>query len=274
MDVFEEITLPVRLQRDVAFSQNNQTIPHPLRRGHWHPVYEVLCIRRGWGEIRINNRVLPFYPGDVVVIRPGDVHSNAYLSADGCDVDILQFTSVFFDQTASGARTLSSGIIHPDDPSFRQVFDALPRCADEHFPGYEHLLAGVVHLIIGLLLRIENRQVMRSPSSSIQQICAYLESADDLQLSRVACHFNYSPEHLSRKFHAETGISYRQWCSRLRMERAASLLAGNDCSASDIAEKLGYSSASSFIRAFRQVYGISPSAYRRGKRTARVIQDD
>ena len=47
-----------------------------------------------------------------------------------------------------------------------------------------------------------------------------------------------------------------------------------DMTQQDIAEKLGYSSASSFIRAFRQVYGISPSAYRRGKRTARVIQDD
>ena len=270
MNALEETVLPNLRYRDMGFSQNYQTVPHPLRREHWHSVYEVLYVRRGWGQMKLNADVFPFYPGDVIAVRAGDVHSNGYSSPDGCDIDILQFTSACLYQSEQIAQDFCSGILHPADSSFQQLFDALHHYTGEPFPGQEQILAGLVHMVTGLLLRSGNRQQAQALSGTIRQICAYLESADDLSLANTARRFNYSSEHLSRKFHAETGISYRQWCARLRMEKAAVLLGNDMYSVPEIAEAAGYSDASSFIRAFGQTYGLTPSAYRRRKRNVHL----
>ena len=90
----------------------------------------------------------------------------------------------------------------------------------------------------------------------------YTKEETDIRLENVAAYFNYSPEHLSRKFHREMGISYRDWCNRILMDRAVYLLKSEDNTIAFIAESLGYSDESSFTRAFKRMYGITPSTYR------------
>ena len=49
---------------------------------------------------------------------------------------------------------------------------------------------------------------------------------------------------------------------QLRMRQAAAMLAShNELSIDQIARNVGYSSRSSFLRAFRKVYGMDPSEY-------------
>jgi AraC family transcriptional activator of mtrCDE len=49
---------------------------------------------------------------------------------------------------------------------------------------------------------------------------------------------------------------------QLRMRQAAAMLVSNDeASVDQIARNVGYSSRSSFLRAFRKVYGMDPSEY-------------
>ena len=95
----------------------------------------------------------------------------------------------------------------------------------------------------------------------IADICRYMEQTDDLSLSGVAEKFGYSPEHLSRRFHAEKGISYRSYCDQIRMRRASVLLQREPGNLAFVAERLGYSDESSFIRAFKRMYGITPRVY-------------
>ena len=51
---------------------------------------------------------------------------------------------------------------------------------------------------------------------------------------------------------------------RKTVEEMSELLRGSDESVLAIAGQLGYDNASKFARAFRQVMGVSPSAYRKG----------
>jgi AraC family transcriptional activator of mtrCDE len=53
---------------------------------------------------------------------------------------------------------------------------------------------------------------------------------------------------------------------QLRMRRAANMLAANILSIEQIAHAVGYTSRSSFFRAFRQIYGHDPSDYRAAAR--------
>lgn len=65
---------------------------------------------------------------------------------------------------------------------------------------------------------------------------------------------------MERLFRAETGMTFRQWRSRLRLLGAIDLLAQGQ-SSTTVAHTLGYGSASAFVAAFRQQFGVSPQRF-------------
>lgn len=77
------------------------------------------------------------------------------------------------------------------------------------------------------------------------------------ELSRIA---GASVRTLERLFSAETGMSFRQWRSRLRLLNAIELLRQGK-SSTTVAHSLGYHSASAFVAAFRQHFGCPPQRF-------------
>lgn len=67
---------------------------------------------------------------------------------------------------------------------------------------------------------------------------------------------------LSRLFHTETGMSFRQWRTQLRIHRALLLLADGHAVV-DVAATCGWSNPSGFIEAFTTLVGQTPGDYRR-----------
>lgn len=65
---------------------------------------------------------------------------------------------------------------------------------------------------------------------------------------------------LSRIFAEETGYGFSQWRTALRLRAALAHLA-EGASVSQAAARVGYSSTSSFIAAFRKIAGQTPGAY-------------
>jgi AraC-like DNA-binding protein len=70
------------------------------------------------------------------------------------------------------------------------------------------------------------------------------------------------------------GISFRRERTRVRLQVAAALLATTTRRVSDTAAEVGYSDRSTFDRAFRQHYGITPVQYRtrRGRGDAEEVR--
>ncbi|MGC1301812.1 MAG: AraC family transcriptional regulator [Caulobacteraceae bacterium] len=70
------------------------------------------------------------------------------------------------------------------------------------------------------------------------------------------------------RFTALFGRAPMEALRELRMRQAAVLLAGAALSVDQVAHGVGYASRSSFLRAFRKVYGSDPSDYRTSGRSA------
>lgn len=261
MEIYQESLSIYSQTQQLTLLFNNTSHAGVMADPHWHNAWEILFIRRGWGDQQINAERLSFHPNDIVVIRPGDVHRTDALSDKGCDIDVLHFTESMLPDGSSVRIQLSSGVFHPEPAHIGQLFDMMRQYTPYQHPGRDMAMGGLVQALIGLV-QMGTPPDFRRYSPFIEAVCAWAKHTKDLQLSTAAARFGYSPEHLSRTFHSETGISYRLYCDRLRMRRAASLLNGPS-SMSEIAEQLGYSDASSFIRAFRQMYGITPGVYRR-----------
>jgi AraC family transcriptional regulator len=85
-------------------------------------------------------------------------------------------------------------------------------------------------------------------------------------LARLAC---FSPHHFHRIFGAMVGEPVKEHIRRLRLERAAYRLQFGSQAVTDIAFRAGYETHESFTRAFRAMFGVAPSRFRKLKRDRR-----
>jgi AraC family transcriptional regulator len=84
-----------------------------------------------------------------------------------------------------------------------------------------------------------------------------------LSLDELAGVAFFSPYHFHRIFTAITGETVSFFTNRLRLEKAARLLKYSEDSATNIALECGFSSSSTFSRAFKQYFGTSPREYKK-----------
>lgn len=75
------------------------------------------------------------------------------------------------------------------------------------------------------------------------------------------CHISAS--RLSHLFKDETGLNVRNYRLDCRLETAAGMLVSTDMSIKQIAYSAAYHHCSSFVRAFKTRFGMSPASYRR-----------
>ncbi|MBE6546391.1 MAG: AraC family transcriptional regulator [Ruminococcaceae bacterium] len=262
MKSYQEELKPILKTYKARFSQCYSRVATHFVSAHWHNAYEILYVRRGYGKQQLNAEIADIRPGDIVIICPGDVHATEAISNDGCDIDYVQFSVDLIYNTPKTLQTLHSGIVHADDESIKKLFDALLQNNHQDYNGKELITTGLIYTLCGFLVRMSFKEVPTKHSKMIEKVCAYIMEETDIRLEKVSAHFYYSPEHLSRKFHKEIGISYRDWCKRIIMDRAINLMKDEDNTIEFIAETLGYSDKSSFIRSFKRMFGITPNAYR------------
>lgn len=97
----------------------------------------------------------------------------------------------------------------------------------------------------------------------MMEVVAYLrEHCDTVSVASLAAHFGYSETYFSQLVHKRCGARARELIVAARLRRARELLLSTNLSAQDVASSVGYESYSHFNRIFRQVYHITPAAYR------------
>jgi len=84
----------------------------------------------------------------------------------------------------------------------------------------------------------------------------------DLNVSMVSDHFGESISYMSRRFKAYTNLNISDYISSIKFAYAGELLQKTDHSVKEIAVIIGYSTPISFIRKFKQLYGMTPIEYR------------
>jgi len=108
---------------------------------------------------------------------------------------------------------------------------------------------------------------------AVDYIQAHLAEPLDLEiLAEVAC---FSPFHFHRLFHGLMGETIHDFIHRLRLERAAAqLVYAPGKSITEIALDCGFSSSSTFARAFKAFHHQSASEWRKNRKTDRKNRKD
>jgi AraC family transcriptional regulator, regulatory protein of adaptative response / methylphosphotriester-DNA alkyltransferase methyltransferase len=88
------------------------------------------------------------------------------------------------------------------------------------------------------------------------------EYGSDLSLDEIARRVASSRRQLQRAY-AEIGdTTFREHLTRVRMNKAAELLAGRTLTVREVAHRVGYRQPAQFAKAFRRHHGVAPSDYR------------
>jgi two-component system response regulator YesN len=86
----------------------------------------------------------------------------------------------------------------------------------------------------------------------------------ELSLEEVASAVGISPGYLSRLLKQETGLSFIEYITRVRITNAIQLMNDPAMKIYEVAEAVGYQSQHYFSRAFKKVFGRPPVEYRKG----------
>lgn len=105
----------------------------------------------------------------------------------------------------------------------------------------------------------------RHPDELIADIQFWLKSnlQEDIDFQRVAKLFSISYRTMTRRFRAAIGLSPLEYLQKIRLDSATDLLASSNLEIQDIALTVGFSSQGQFTRLFKELFGQTPSEYRK-----------
>ncbi|MEC0227703.1 response regulator [Paenibacillus alba] len=117
-----------------------------------------------------------------------------------------------------------------------------------------------------LMHAIRNRGTVASLRSELREVKAMIEAdlSQPITLNAIAAQVGLSPQYLGRLFRGETGESFNEYMTRLRMETAICLLNQTNLKVYEVAEKVGIPSYRYFSNVFREWTGLTPSDFKKG----------
>ena len=252
---------------------------------HWHPELEIITVDAGRVSLTIADHIYEGTRGDVFFVAGEELHE---IRAAGREnqfrsfvfaADFLQFART--DQTetellaplAEGrlrfATCLRAGA--PGQREMRTLLAQIVQACQTPRLGSQLAVKAALLGIVAVCARsglIEGRQMRPNADYKARQlkgIVGYLGEhfAEPLTLSAVAAQFGLSPQYFSTFFRENFGRTFTQHVNSLRIEQAARLLRETDLPVMEIAFNVGFDNFSYFIKRFREVYGVSPSHYRK-----------
>lgn len=251
---------------------------------HWHPELELMLVYEGLVTIGKNSEQRVLKKGDIAFYSAGDIHFYESKEKHSTVLIIVfrpelidsvidlskdeQATITFLDSLAVKALKLEEATVN----EMRSCLDSIYRELSAHKQDYTIFVKAYLIKLFGLFSRYIPKSAfeldgdMATPTNVklIQKAIRYIEYnfSDDITLNDISKHLNISPCYFSRVFSSVTGLTYKNYLNKTRIEKAHNLIETTNLSITDIAYECGYNSLRTFNRVFKEFKGYTPSSLR------------
>lgn len=270
--IYQELMMTTpyaQTHRDVSYANNTVSL-------HSHEFYELLLCRSDCSlEYLVGADRYSLQKGDIILIRPGVSH-RPLLRKDlsvpyrrdvlWVSTDLMEVLAQMDEEHADAwhvnlLRTKGSRWEFLCD-----LFHEGVKESEQKNPGWRSMVLGNTIQLLTQLMRAcrEGQDLLpgREQTALLERIMAYLEEnfSSRITLTDTANHFFVSESTITHTFHNEMGVSFYRCLTQLRLIHAKTLMR-DGFPLSDIGQHVGFADYSTFFRAFKKEYGISPKQY-------------
>lgn len=287
MDQLDEMSLPENLYiqsgEDIAVLKHQRYL-FPLV--HQHSFFELLYVYQGSCTNTIDDKTQKLGEGSMCIIPPSVSHSIA-VNDDSLVLNFLVRSSTFnqsFTALLDSNDILSTffgEIVYSNkyrkyllfqtgnNNVLKNVALAMIEVAQQKGQYYSRIMNGYFMVLMGTLLQdhedsIEYPDIYFEKYSIVPKLLNYIKShVDSVTLEDCAKRFHFNQRHLGRLLKKETGMTFPQLITDIKIDIAKDMLRLHSISLEELAVKLGYNDSSYFIRVFKKEVGCTPSDFRK-----------
>jgi len=246
---------------------------------HWHQALEICYCLSGRGVFYFKEREYDISPGDLIIVNNverhtsksyiGETCSNLFLFFEASTLEQMDFHLLrpfFFDRRHFIHR------IAADLPAARKI-GALILEMQEELAGkqaaYSQMAKNLLFQIASQLLRHYHTEGdttwhnMYSKYMTLKSGLAFIQSRfhEDISLADVAHSMSLSASRARHLFKEVMGEGFKTYLTQYRVQAAQRLLTETGLTVTEIYERCGFQSASSFYREFNKITNQPPVSY-------------
>lgn len=247
---------------------------------HTHSYYEFYFLIGGCVSINIDGKDYPLTAGDMILIPPNVMHHMKildqsvpyqrfvfWITEEYCEKLLKQSPDYVY--LIQEIHTKKNYVHHYDVMSFNvlksKVFQLIEEIYFDRFGKMAKIFLCVNDLILHLnrtVYEMEHPNIPKEEQSLYQKLITYIEThiEEDLSLEHLAHEFYVSKYHISHVFKENFGLSVYQYILRKRLSMCRDAIVAHT-KISEAYLQCGFKDYSSFYRAFKKEYGLSPSEY-------------
>lgn len=253
---------------------------------HWHEEMEIIFVVSGIGTATVNYTSYNLKEGDILLIRPHDIHSNCqYKDYKWEYFNILFRFSILEDKlpNLSYDKHFKPLIEHQKKlPTHIKKDDNIAKLLTPHLKdliknrhntaNYELMIKSRLFAIMYHIEQYETDDINVQNiqhDNKLKEILTYINENyfNPITIDDVSKKCHYSKSYFMKFFKKQTGYSFIQYLNDYRLEVASRLLIETNKKISDVAVLVGFDNIPYFVRSFHKKYNMSPNEYRKTRKS-------
>ncbi|MGN1000213.1 MAG: helix-turn-helix domain-containing protein [Faecousia sp.] len=245
---------------------------------HSHAFYELICCQSTCGvEYLVGSERYRLQKGDIVIVAPGVSHRPILPENMAVPYrrDVLWLSEEFVGILPKLSPELLDGRMRPTHlvrtagtkwEFLAELFHGGVQESENGQVGWEMAVIGNTLQLMALLNRAVRgggtRPLRAEKPELLDRVMAYVEEhlAGKITLGEIARQFYVSESTISHVFRQKLGVSFYRCVTQRRLISAKTLI-GQGQPLETVSRAVGFADYSTFYRAFKQEYGISPRQF-------------
>lgn len=246
---------------------------------HSHSFYEMICCRSNSGvQYLVGTQRYRLQRGDVVLVPPGIGHRPLFPAelAEPYKRIVVWFSSDFVEGMKyilgndSLKYTKNVNLLRTAGTPWVKIADYFEtglKEANRREAGWQLALCGNTMHLLTLFWRAmhenQDRPLNTEKPELLDDVVSYIEShlSEKITLADTAHRFFVSESTIGQTFQKKMHVSFYHYVTQRRLIAAKSMIMEEN-NLDALSEKVGFSDYSTFYRAFKKEFGISPREYR------------